>query len=203
MKSKKGDEYTAPVKERQGELFTEYEKLRTKRPGHIFRQDIALGKKISFQISYENFILFFIVLIMLFVVFFSLGVERGKKVNVGGERIMAGAEAGAGQTAGEPVKKEEAPMAEKEKEMPAEKKPIAALAKPYTIQVIAFKKGQELRAEKELDRLKKDGYEAFTISSGEWIQICAGRYSSKEDTKKDCDSLRARYPTCYVRKVNN
>ena len=65
----------------QGELFSEFQASGSNKFAH-FKKEMALGKKMVLSISYENLVLFFIVLIMLIVVFFSLGVEKGKRTAI-------------------------------------------------------------------------------------------------------------------------
>lgn len=65
----------------QGELFPEFQAAGRNKFAHL-KKEMALGKKMVLSISYENLVLFFIVLIMLIVVFFSVGVEKGKRVAI-------------------------------------------------------------------------------------------------------------------------
>ena len=69
------------IQEGQGELFPEFQGARRNKFAHL-KKEMALGKKMVLSISYENLVLFFIILIMLIVVFFSLGVERGKRAAI-------------------------------------------------------------------------------------------------------------------------
>lgn len=67
--------------ESQGELFPEFQVPGRNKFAHL-KKEMALGKKMVLSVSYENLVLFLIVLIMLIVVFFSLGVERGKRAAI-------------------------------------------------------------------------------------------------------------------------
>ena len=69
------------VQEGQGELFPEFQAARRNKFAYL-KKEMALGKKMVLSISYENLVLFFIILIMLIVVFFSMGVERGKRAAI-------------------------------------------------------------------------------------------------------------------------
>ena len=69
------------IQEGQGELFPEFQGAGHSKFAHL-KKEMALGKKMVLSISYENLVLFFIILIMLIVVFFSLGVERGKRAAI-------------------------------------------------------------------------------------------------------------------------
>ena len=204
---RKGEEDINYAKERQGELFSEFETVSAKGPQYALRRNITLGKKIAINLSYENAVLLFIAFIMLAVVIFSLGVEKGK-------RAAAKVTAAAKETPAAPVAEAPARIKEAEKITPGapekaekteNKKPAPPPAKeeaadrPYTIQIVALK--DKAAAEREMARLKKEGYDAFIIPSDKWIQICVGRYANKKDSEKDFKELKNKYPSCYFRKI--
>lgn len=206
----KNDEHPNYTKEKQGEFFSEFEAPSIKKRSYFFRQEIALGKKIMLNLSYENLILFFIVFIMLLVIFFSLGVEKGRRIALKTEQtiIDRGVQKVIEKKAPAEEKKVETITSkiDKTKEVEStktnkttEEKITEVSLKPYTIQVIAFKKAEY--AEKEMERLKNEGYDVFMIPSNEWIQVCVGKYANKEESKKDFDILKKKYPTCYIRKI--
>lgn len=178
------------VKEKQGEFFGGFQASRPKKAGHSFRKDMMFGKKVVLNLSYENVVLLFIAFIMLLVIFFSLGVEKGEKEmpvapNKSDDIIVDIGEI------------EE--IAALQNIQVGEKKMIDVSPKPYTIQVASFKKEQD--AEKVTGHLKNEGHEAFVISSNDWLQICVGRYKNKEESEKDLEILQKRYPTCYFRRI--
>lgn len=210
MKQQKDNEHPNYASDKQGELFSEFEAPNAKKPGLFLRQDIALGKKIILKFSYENLVLFFIVFIMLLVVFFSLGVEKGKRIV--SHREIARIDRAVDKVVKRPTKVEEGKSKtfitpveidiDKFKDVKLGttiEKAADVPEKPYTIQVIAFKK--EENAKKEVEQLKSKGYDVFMIPSSEWIQVCIGRYTNKEESKKDFDILKKKYPTCYLRKI--
>ncbi len=212
MKHKK-KEHLLSGREKQGELFAEYEVSSFKKPTHLIKRDMAFGKKMILRFSYENVVLLFIVFIMLAVLFFSLGVERGKRMAKQGSGWPRKPSANiVPQNADEEKRFDciEQPIAEtyqdtlketvEETERHIQNISVQTV-KPYTIQVISFKK--EANVEREMERLKKDGYEVFTIPAREWFQICVGRYANKKDSEKDLNALKKRYPTCYVRRIDN
>lgn len=69
------------IQEGQRELFSEFPGTGRNKFAH-FKKKMALDRKITLSVSHETLALFFIALIMLIVVFFSLGVERGKRVAI-------------------------------------------------------------------------------------------------------------------------
>lgn len=209
---RKSDERPSYSRGKQGELFAEFPAARTKKTGHFFRQDIAFGKKITLNLSYENLVLFFIIFIMLLVVSFSLGVEKGRGLIVGNDKVRTTGHIHKAVAKKAPATEEKNEIILSEKggsNMPEivvsseiiENKIIEASTKPYTIQVIAFKK-EDRRVEIEIERLKKEGYEVFIMPSKEWAQVCVGRYANKKSSTEDLGILRKRYPTCYIRKIN-
>ena len=184
----KSEEHIHYTREEQGELFTEFQATKAKKPAHPLRRGMVFGKKFAFNLSYENIVLLFIAFIMLLVVFFSLGVEKGK-------RIILHTKISPAET---PQIIEEPEIVETD-EITEKKLPEPSL-KPYTIQVVAFKK--EEKARQATERLKNDGYKAFVIPSKEWLQVCVGRYINKEESKKDFADLKKMYPTSYFRKIS-
>ena len=70
--------------------------------------------------------------------------------------------------------------------------------KPYAIQLVTYKR-KDL-AEKEVTTLKKSGFYSFIIPSGDYYQICAGQYASKEDAAKDLKTLAAKYKDSFLRR---
>ncbi len=70
--------------------------------------------------------------------------------------------------------------------------------KPYTIQLVTYKK-QDL-AEKETANLRRSGYFSLIVPNGEFFEVRAGQYASKEEAKKDLKFFTSRYPGCYLRR---
>lgn len=173
-------------KEGQAEFFSEFQASGRNKLAY-FKKEIALGKKMVLSISYENLALFLIILIMVVVVFFSLGVERGKRIAIKNMRTWA------------------MPHADKaaKKALPTEDNAIAwqTINKPYTIQIMAVKKIAE--AEQETARLNSGGYKAFIVQSGSWYHVCVGRYVSTAELANDLAAIKVKYPDCYVRKMSN
>lgn len=177
-------------KEEQGEFFSEFQASGGNKFAY-FKKEMALGKKMVLSISYENLVLFFIVLIMLVVVFFSLGVEKGKRVAAKYMRTWAAAHA-----KGAAEKKEG-------RENPEESSGKSAdlQFKPYTIQVMAVKKIEE--AQREVARLNDAGYKAFIVQSSAWYHVCAGRYINAAESSKDLAAIKEKYPASYIRNLKN
>lgn len=71
----------------------------------------------------------------------------------------------------------------------------------YTVQLVTYD-NKEL-AEKELNRLKSQGYQGFIIPSGRFFQVCANYFDSKSTARPKLDQLKqtGRYPDAYIRPV--
>ncbi len=75
---------------------------------------------------------------------------------------------------------------------------LTDLNKPYTIQLCTYR-GQAL-AEKEVALLRKKGYYSFIIPSGDYYQVCAGQYMTKEHAKKDLKVFGSAYKGSFLRR---
>ena len=215
MKQKSGEPLNYS-KEKQGELFAEFQTQQAKGAPYL-KKGMLSGKKFTLNLSYENIILVFISLIMLLVIFFSLGVEKGKRLvqnnrrehstrlknEISEEETMvknnAMSEKKESDTA--EYKRTVSEEIEIEGKREAKEKTTILPLKPYTIQVVAFKKTES--ANREMERLKNKGFDTFLIHSDKWIQVCVGRYINKEASKNDFEILEKKYPKCYFRKISN
>ena len=71
-------------------------------------------------------------------------------------------------------------------------------AKPYSIQLVTYKKAEY--AEKEMKALKRAGLFSVIIPSGDYYQVCVGQYASSEEAKRDLAFFAAKYKGCYLRR---
>ena len=69
--------------------------------------------------------------------------------------------------------------------------------KPYTIQLVTYKKKDY--AENESALLRRQGFFSIIIPSGEYYQVCAGQYANREESEKDKGMFSARYKGCFLR----
>ena len=170
--------------EYQKELFNEFSKKKG-RIEKIARKITKKQLKLYVTVSLENIVLFSIIAIMLIIVSFAFGVERGKKVqpDLVYEDI-------------EPVKVAKEAVLEKEK---TEVLPEAPKKKVYTVQLISYKKKE--RAEKEKKKLIKKGFEAFIVKSGNWHQICVGGYADIKEAEKAKKQFVSGYKGCFIKKI--
>lgn len=174
-------------KDEQKELFNNYSEM-SKRPKK--RTNFGLGK-VAISLSYENIIILSIGLVMLLIVCYSLGVEKGRHlVQARSEDI---------QLEQEEVQK--TPKVESPK--PKEKKMKIRVTQtedtsnvlPY-IQVASFRTDEYAR--KEITRLKNKGYRPFAAMRGKYRVVCVGGYKNRDEAHKALKQLREVYTDCIL-----
>ena len=166
----------------------------------LFEQFQAADKKIkrktrfflprikdSLTITYENIIFLLIGFVISCIIFFSLGVEKGRR-DINREPTTPTAGVGhlrGGGGSAEPMRKPE------EKPLP--------LKEGFAIQLAAFKtKGQ---AEEEMKRLRQEGFTAEVKRSGDYYQLYVGGFDKRNGAEKVLIKLRERYKDCYIKKM--
>jgi len=132
------------------------------------------------SLSYENIIFLAIGFVMCSIIFFSLGVEKGRQDanHIKRARIKE--------------KKIDRPVARK-------KEPEVKLQDSYTIQLAAFK--EKRSAEEELSKLERDGYGAGIKKSGGYYQVYIGGFIKEKEAERALRNLQKRYKDCYVKKL--
>ncbi len=169
-------------------------------------------------LSLENIIVLYIIFVMTLVLFFSFGVEKGKRVAKSSSVVehsnsIQVAEISSGKKSSglvEAVQNEEGII-------PSVKAPVGLTeeAEPvflptfeesdgqeefFTIQVASFK--LEKNALKEADRLKNVGHDdAFVMPKGSYSIVCVGKFAKKNEAKKFSNRLQSKYNDCLVRRL--
>jgi hypothetical protein len=163
----------------QLELFDEFITPELKSKQRLHRRIIRkrVPPQFRFTLSYENVIISIICLILVIIVSFSLGIERGKRL------VDLHVSPSTDTTAVEV------------KEQNFKKKELS----PYIIQVATFK--QKVLAEKEVARLRKLNYNSFFSNFGKFHQVFVGGYSTKELARQDLKKLRKIYKDCFIKKL--
>jgi len=165
-------------------------------------------------LSLENIIVVCIVFVMSVVLFFSFGVERGKKLverevfqkemsptkNENTTIIVQSLQAQTGpkdQGVISQVQGETKFIEEKNEvlEIPLEE----ILQDVYTIQVASFK--LEKNAQREADSLKDIGYESFVVPKGNYSIVCVGKFLAHYQAKELAQRLKPRYRDNLVRRL--
>src|SRR3989338_8575251 len=145
--------------ELQQELFQEFSQ-----PSRLKRKQLGIGavrKVHSVTFSNEQLIFAVIGFIILLVVCFSLGVERGKRISI--NRI--------------PAQESNIRFEETAEEPLSSGKDLSV----YAIQVAAYKDAKQ--AEREKRALEKDGYEIEIAKSGIYSIIYVSGFASREDAE--------------------
>lgn len=145
-----------------------------------------LQKPILITTSIEQIILTGILLILVACFVFFLGVVRGKALGAGKQEALVVMDRSHVAPKIEPVNVSRTTILVQDPD------------KPYTIQLVTYKK-QDL-AEKEAANLRRSGYFSLIVPNGEFFEVRAGQYASKEEAKKDLKFFTSRYPGCYLRR---
>jgi cell division septation protein DedD len=187
----------------QKELF-EFDQPRRqpKRFSQLFQKaDFAVS------LSAEKLVFVSIGIIMLMVVSFALGVERGKVVSEGfaGSEPMVNSPKAVVQPRVAPVAPVQqtvvpkaagttANVTSKEKAPP---QTVDDKGKPYTIVVAAFSK--EAGAVTEVSRLKAGGIDGFVYHSEPYYLACVGAFANKDSAQKMLTKVRQTHRDAYVK----
>lgn len=177
----------------------------------IFSSDTASVKTqeksksfFGFFWSYEKTILIIITFLVVSVVSFSLGVERGKRIAFLKTTPTSNVEQNIKTL---PVKIKDIEIENKKpKELPtvilASSKPITITKESqenYTIQVATYK--SKTYAQKEAQLLKNKGFQPRVFSKDNHIQLCVGQFLSKDEARASLKELRKQYQDCFIRRL--
>lgn len=71
----------------------------------------------------------------------------------------------------------------------------------WTVQIITYM--NKKYAEEEQAKIIQKGYESFVFPSGKYLQICVGKFETKQDAQKVLDRFKKQkdYADAYIRKV--
>ena len=162
------------------------------------------------RIPVEHIVMTAIGVLVLMIISFAVGVERGKRIAVvesGSVRKMVEPKSVGAGFAGEPRETvEPAPLRKTvtpaPEAVPVEEEEEIAPEPPasvYIVQLASFK--SRYSASEEIDRLKREGVDARLKRTGAWYQVHAAGYQTIDEARKAKQQLRDRYPDCYIRKV--
>ncbi|NQT75745.1 MAG: SPOR domain-containing protein [Candidatus Omnitrophica bacterium] len=142
--------------------------------------------KKSTTISYENVIFLSIGFVMSCIIFFSLGVEKGRRdVNhVRRQEETSGPSTSLG--AGKQQETREEVVEKNEKKIQTR----------YIIQLAAFKGLGS--AKEEQVKLEKAGYAAGVRKSGDYYQVYISGFNEKQDAQRLLGRLKEKYGDCYI-----
>lgn len=181
----------------QKELFEEFTNTdKKKHPRAIFQP----GSKRTIILTYEHLIFIVMAFIITAATFFSLGVERGKRLKPESATVMEKkTEQASVEIAALPKEIKEQPVV-KDEEAPVQPKeaPKKAPALAYTVQVASY--FSKKPAETEALRLEQKGFKPFVLSSGKYYVVCVGEFKKKTEAASTRKRLCKQYPDCFVKK---
>lgn len=144
--------------------------------------------------GYEKTILLLLCFLVVGIVAFSLGVEKGRKGKI------VSLEAVPKPVIKEVVLQKESPAESAKEDVSAGVSPAQTeLKEGYTIQVATF--NTRNYAQKEVDLLSKRGYKAFIVTKGKHIIVCVGNFSDKTNAQPVLSELGRYYKGCYIRRL--
>ncbi|MBI5150515.1 MAG: SPOR domain-containing protein [Candidatus Omnitrophica bacterium] len=160
-------------------------------------------------LSVENTIVLCIIFIMTVVLFFSFGVERGKRIVKSSLAQAVEAPAKSPVAAAANVQIPAPAVVEKAIKpgmSPGKLAPADAQAAPqkkesgaFTIQVASFKDRDSAR--KEAKVLKQKGYQIFVLPKGSHSIVCVGKFVLRDEAREFSNNLKSRYNDCLVRRL--
>lgn len=185
------------------------------------------AKSVSF--SMDKFYIAIVCIVLLFIVSFSLGVERGKHIlttvkheeqsefnlikSATAESIKSLPATGAVaveivNNTGEVVSNIPAVMnvVEETKIIVTQEAPLKELVKkdkPVASKprfaIQVASYAKRSYAEKEAEKLNAKGYKTRLIAKGKWVALTVGAYSDKKSATKALEDLKIIYKDCYIR----
>lgn len=153
--------------------------------------------------SYERTILLIICFIVVGVISFSFGVERGKR-SAPLKPVPVAISSGQLAVNKAPVRAPEPPRVAAAVVKAAPSAVIAPQAAAisgsgYTIQVASYQ--TKKYAQKEAEAIRKKGLSSFVLSKGAFSVLCVGNFSSQEAAKTLLAELRKQYKGCVIRRL--
>lgn len=164
----------------------------------LFEQAHATDKKIkertrrllpdikqNVNLSYENVVFLMIAFVMSCIIFFSLGVEKGRR-----DKSLSDVK----------VEYKEQMREDIVQGVVEQQVPDRQSVRPdtYIIQVAAFKKIEA--AEQAREKLKKEGYKADIKKSDDYYQIYIGGFESEGAARKMLKQVKLKYSDSYIKK---
>lgn len=183
-------------KEYQAELFNEFSDEPAKQRRFIKRSERQ--KKITLVISREKLIFSVISVILLYVIFFSLGIERGKKIANRSLNSNMHSTAVALQNKNVENQNQKTTAEKNVSNLETTTQIVPELKEFYSIQAAAY--SNLSRAEKEASKVRAGGNEAIIDSNGKYHLLLIGKFKDKKDATALKKKLANKYKGCYVRK---
>lgn len=140
--------------------------------------------------NYEKIILSIIAFLIVGIISFSLGFEKGKKIVAKTPSVSSAVI--------EKVKTKESIQS-----LPVRQEVSPTITqteqKNYTIQVATYK--SKTYAQKEAQILRNKGFQPLIFSKENYIQLCVGKFSNKEEARLSLIELKKRYADSFIRRL--
>jgi len=162
----------------------------------------------------DTLVLLSVVIVLLLVIAFSLGVERGRKIAkvTEEEKISEPAMLALAPETSPSIKKEEGKEEFMEITLPPTKEdakviqPISKLVemrraedKKYLIQVASYL--TKKAAEQEAEKLKEKGHSVKIEQKGRYIVLFVGEFDSRQKAEDSMQILKQTYHDCFIRRL--
>ncbi|MFH0738692.1 MAG: SPOR domain-containing protein [Candidatus Omnitrophota bacterium] len=130
---------------------------------------------------YEKAILTIIGFIIVGIISFSFGVEKGRRTLISRDSVVI-----------------------KQTVQPIQRAPAQVIIQNqaegvYTIQVASFQTRN--LAQKEEQLLKNRGHQTLLLAKSGYIVLCVGKFSDKNTARAKLSELKKRYGDCYIRRL--
>ncbi|MFH0762564.1 MAG: SPOR domain-containing protein [Candidatus Omnitrophota bacterium] len=170
----------------QLELFNETGGGASKRP---------LGNRFfNFLHRHEKKFLVIIGIAVSCMISFSLGVRKGRQLSVFKSSVSF-------DLAEKRIKVEVVEVKEKPELIRQQKQPAVKnnSSQDYTIQLASYK--AKKFADREAEVLKKKGLMPLVLYKGDYVVLCAGKFSDREEAVNSMTKLKKQYKDCILRRL--
>jgi cell division septation protein DedD len=174
-------------------------------------------------LSLENLVVAGIVSLVVLIVAYSFGVEKGKLVAEDFGHQERGAATAVSVNNRQPTALEEKQPSARQAPAETVLEPVRMIAEvtagsdasrtaaeavqkvaenisgKYTIQVASFRK--EKHAREEADVLKQKGYEILVLPKGDYSIVCVGKFENKDEAKSFSKKLKQQYKDFLIRRL--
>lgn len=159
------------------------------------------------NLSLDTLLLLGTAVVLLLVLIYSLGIEKGRKMAHLKEKIIIPSKESPSAAVisdvtvnnlGTREQKREERLSEDDREEKAEEKKENGTGK-YTIQVGSYLK--QGIAQVEAKKLKEKGYSTRISKKGKFQIILVGEFKDKSEAQKDMKALKERFKDCFLRRL--
>ena len=152
-------------------------------------------RSLSYILIHEKIILLIIGFLLVGIVSFTLGVNKGK--NLASLSVKKQLETLPKMEAGPEGLKEETKVTKEETETKIQPKEEEKAG--FTIQVATYR--TQSYANREAEKLKKRGLVTLVLTKGEYKQLCVGKFLSRNEAKVVLKNLKPRYQDCFIKRL--